>query len=961
MKTLLVAAIVALCLIAVQAQSSSYYIPCTTSGQEQDFTLTDSTNSLGCSSYSASVNYHWQISSSHTNYKFLLHFNSFNTEYHYDYVKIYDGTTTSDPVLGAFSGNSVPDDVVSTGPNVLVVFTSDSSINASGFKITYEVVDAGSNVAPCTGDSPHSVTLTEDSDTFGCDGYSNNANWTWYIDADGADHVVLTFESFTTEHNYDYVKVYEGNTVATSALIGSYSGSTLPEPITSNSNQLTVTFTSDYSVTGSGFTASYESLFADLDPCFNDTQISLVSHEGYFGCPYGYGNGVDSSWLIQTTEGHVIELDFLSFSTESGYDYLKVYNGATTSTQLIGTYSGTTPPPTITSSTNQVLVTFHTDSSVTANGFTATYMTFQQAGPCSTNSSQQLTDPTGSFGCNGSYGSFVYDSWLIEAQPNQDGQIVNLEFQTFDIADDTVYVYDGESSSATLLGEYTGSTIPDPIMSSQTYLYVLFVTNGSNKGTGFTAVYTSMDNPDSESDFDCSHSTTYQISGELQGDFGCDGYSNSVSVTWDISVAVGMSIELSFQSFDTEHNYDWVTIYDGPLTTNTTLGRYSGTTIPPPVQSSGHVVTVVFTSDSSVSRTGFSAEYTAVSAPPVQADCSTSRTQNLNTNDGTFGCDGYSNSVTMTWYITVESGYIIQLDFTNFYTENNYDWVSVYDGSSSSSTRIGHFSGNSIPPELTTSGNQMTVIFTSDYSVTKTGFNAVYTSIGQQNQCTTDQSYTLTSPTGDFGCDGYGNSVDSSWLISVSSGSRITLSFLSLDTETYYDYVRVYDGADSSATRIGTYSGTTVPAPYTSSTNQLYVTFHSDSSVSSSYSGFTAEYVSVRSYSSPCTSSTSYSLTDPNASFGCGGYGNSVTVSWSISSYGPIHLSFSSFSTEHNYDWVNVYDGTSTSATRIGHFSGTSIPSPLTSTGNNLFVQLVTDYSVTGSGFTADYVTVVLN
>ena len=66
----------------------------------------------------------------------------------------------------------------------------------------------------------------------------------------------LIFFRFDTESRYDFVYVYDGGS-SSSPLIGQYDGTWLPSTITSSSNQLFVTFTSDGSNVGSGFAASY--------------------------------------------------------------------------------------------------------------------------------------------------------------------------------------------------------------------------------------------------------------------------------------------------------------------------------------------------------------------------------------------------------------------------------------------------------------------------------------------------------------------------------------------------------------------------------------------------------------------------------------------------------------------------------------------------------------------------------
>ncbi len=73
-------------------------------------------------------------------------------------------------------------------------------------------------------------------------------------------------------------------------------------------------------------------------------------------------------------------------------------------------------------------------------------------------------------------------------QSNVKLELVFLRFKS-DTSSDFVYVYDGESSASPLIGTFSGSSLPAPIMSSSSNLYVTFTTDGAGKNKGFTATY----------------------------------------------------------------------------------------------------------------------------------------------------------------------------------------------------------------------------------------------------------------------------------------------------------------------------------------------------------------------------------------------------------------------------------------------------------------------------------------
>jgi hypothetical protein len=63
--------------------------------------------------------------------------------------------------------------------------------------------------------------------------------------------------------------------------------------------------------------------------------------------------------FFPSTSGAMIQFTFNSFNTELGYDFLRIYNGVNTSASLIGIYSGTTSPGTVSASNAAGALTFN--------------------------------------------------------------------------------------------------------------------------------------------------------------------------------------------------------------------------------------------------------------------------------------------------------------------------------------------------------------------------------------------------------------------------------------------------------------------------------------------------------------------------------------------------------------------------------------------------------------------------
>lgn len=118
-------------------------------------------------------------------------------------------------------------------------------------------------------------TATTFYDSGGTSNYASSLNVTHKVCPGTAGrYVKVTFSAFATESGYDYLYVYNGSTVCSSTLIGSYTGSSIPAAITSSAPDgcLTFVFTSDGGIVAAGFTASL-------------TQQTTAGSTAYTACP----------------------------------------------------------------------------------------------------------------------------------------------------------------------------------------------------------------------------------------------------------------------------------------------------------------------------------------------------------------------------------------------------------------------------------------------------------------------------------------------------------------------------------------------------------------------------------------------------------------------------------------------------------------------------------------------------
>jgi PKD repeat protein len=119
-----------------------------------------------------------------------------------------------------------------------------------------------------------------------------------------------------------------------------------------------------------------------LIPTYTIANSTVTTCVGNFYDPGGasaeYSNGQDYTMVFNPgSVGNMMKFAFTSFSLEASstcaYDYLKIYNGNSISSPLIGTYCGTNSPGTViaNNSSGSLTFVFHSDVSVTSSGWDA--------------------------------------------------------------------------------------------------------------------------------------------------------------------------------------------------------------------------------------------------------------------------------------------------------------------------------------------------------------------------------------------------------------------------------------------------------------------------------------------------------------------------------------------------------------------------------------------------------------
>ncbi|XP_023931409.1 multiple epidermal growth factor-like domains protein 8 isoform X3 [Lingula anatina] len=104
--------------------------------------------------YLPSMHCEWLIDAGSTSKYITLSFSRMSTECSYDQLFVYDGQAYSSPMIGSFSGESVPDTVTATSGYMLIHFFSDRNYVLDGFEAVYTVTDCLLN---CSSPAGHCV------------------------------------------------------------------------------------------------------------------------------------------------------------------------------------------------------------------------------------------------------------------------------------------------------------------------------------------------------------------------------------------------------------------------------------------------------------------------------------------------------------------------------------------------------------------------------------------------------------------------------------------------------------------------------------------------------------------------------------------------------------------------------------------------------------------------------------
>ncbi|XGW30547.1 hypothetical protein V3C99_009476 [Haemonchus contortus] len=206
--------------------------------------------------------------------------------------------------------------------------------------------------------------------------------------------------------------------------------------------------------------------------------------------PSSYKGNANCRWVIEAPINSRIQLTFDVFETEEFVDIVTVLDGgpAENSTTVLATLSGTRSDKfVVTSSTNMIIVRFRSDAAVQARGFQAQWraipfscggvLTAQAFGQTFSSPHYPTKYPLG-----------AECVWSIQAPKSQ---LITLSIEDVSLSsEDALLIYDGSSPSSPVLARLSGNTnITEYLVTTQSNVYVYFLSSSTGKGRGFSIGY----------------------------------------------------------------------------------------------------------------------------------------------------------------------------------------------------------------------------------------------------------------------------------------------------------------------------------------------------------------------------------------------------------------------------------------------------------------------------------------
>lgn len=552
--------------------------------------------------------------------------------------------------------------------------------------------------------------------------------------------------------------------------------------------------------------------------------------------------------IYPKNKGELVRLDFSIFKLNSDSE-LSIFDGNTNTidpakvykyTDAVGSFTATNPTGAVTiglkTSTNTSDGVHIQTSCIVPNFLTVPQTGIKEVRTCDT----IIYD-------NGQLADYLENSsGKLVIFPKDSTYPVQLTFKNFktNSSTDFLKVYSGFGTGASLIGTYSGSSIPKNLESTDPTgsLTLEFISDGTLNAAGFNI--TTGCNTGKMAMRYKKTDTLYTCNSIIYDNGGATGAykENSDDILTIYPKQTGAAIKLSFLNIDTESS-DYIRVYDSKSISSNFLNAYYGSTLPKNIISTyaNGAITLRFTSDYSVQRSGFAVKaecYTPASMPVNGTKTIRSCDTIIYDNGGYLAYDPISKAELI--LLPTDTTKKVYITTTSFDLSNN-QYLRVYGGTEQNTNLLlGAYSRyDTGPKEITGMGNKgaLTLAFESNGGFAGKGFEIkvscnvpTYSILNNDYKKITTCDYVFYDnggPNGD-----YSNYINGAVTLTPAiKGAKLQLEILELDILDEYDALKVYYSSSAAGVpNLSFYNGKSFNGVYksTSSDGKLTLSFNTD-------------------------------------------------------------------------------------------------------------------------------------
>ncbi|XP_077996449.1 cadherin-23-like [Glandiceps talaboti] len=437
-----------------------------------------------------------------------------------------------------------------------------------------------------------------------------------------------------------------------------------------------------------------------------------------------------------------------------------------------------------------------------------------------------------------------------------------------------------------------------------------------------------------------------------------NNYPNNAWCEWFIEASdYWRRIRVEWEEFSTDSCGDYVSLgYGDIIGENVLIDQHSGSCTPNPMMYNYHKLWMTFVSDAFGQQRGFRVRMRDSDPEQNSEYCHISPCGFVTVESPSYP-ELYPNNTRFLWRINAYYTRRINVSWSDFNTEEGYDFVSVGNGHTPDmNVVIDRHSGDSLPENFISDSNELWVTFVSDHIITDTGFSVDMYDVGTLCNCTcggvvTIDGYTnyVTSP--NFPCN-YTNDASCVWIIYASNPSRrLHIGWNYFDTEPVFDVVSAGHGDEvGKNVVINQHSGNTYPDYFYSDANSVWITFETNEDIT--FQGFRIYINEACGESYNLHRSENIDIMSPNYP---DDYPNNARCEWFIEAsdyWRNIYVRWEDFATEPCADFISLgYGDTVGANVLIDQHSGSVIPRSFHSGHDKLWMRFASDEVGVCQGF----------